>query len=127
MGSVLGIFAMKIRDFTDFLIFSLIAGSRKKNYTGPISKFLDVLKSSRSESFISAIFGVQEQIMIRPDTGPLGDFSKNAIHSPTFHSTTLEHVTLLRQDVSLNRKSEYRAKAERKLGEAVRTYLQREM
>ena len=72
----------KIRDFTDFSIFSLIAGSRKLFSTEPISKILDVLKSSRSESFISAIFEVQDQIMIPPDTGPLGDFSKNVIHSP---------------------------------------------
>ena len=74
----------KIRDFTDFSIFSPIAGSRRNFSTEPISNFLDVLKSSRSESFISAIFEAQDPIMIPPDTGPLGDFSKNAIHSPTY-------------------------------------------
>ena len=67
------------------MIFSQIAGSRKKFSGEPISKFLDVLKSSRSESFISAIFEVQDYIMVPPDTGPLGDFSKNAIHRPNKH------------------------------------------
>ena len=83
MGSVLGYFMTKIQDFTDFLIFSQIAGSRKKFSGEPISNFLDVLKSSRSESFISAIFEVQDQIMIPPDTGPLGDFPKNIIPAPS--------------------------------------------
>ena len=78
---------MNFQDFTDFSIFSQIAGRRKFFSTEPIPKILDVLKSSRSESSISAIFEAQDQIMLPPDTGPLGDFSKNRIHSPTIRST----------------------------------------
>ena len=53
--------------FSDFFDLSPTLNSSKKNSTKPISKNLYVLKSYRSNSFISAILAVQSKIKVPHD------------------------------------------------------------
>ena len=52
--------------FRFFQFFHQLSPTQKYIYTGPIRKFLDVLKSYESESFISAVYAVRSEILVPP-------------------------------------------------------------